>query len=211
MMTLILSCIPPPDDVENVVAQFLRKNAPSEIAHNCRCALYYLMVASGGAKTVVPSVDEIRAIASGFPRIHFDERFGSDDIIAVKESVVAAPEEVYSPPVAATLVVKPPPPVLAASSNNSTSSNSAAPHNEPIIQKTVISAPLAPPPPPPPPPEPPKRKARALYAYTPDSPEKNELVEGEEYEVLIESDSGWWNVKNKAGKSGWAPSSYMAF
>ena len=75
---------------------------------------------------------------------------------------------------------------------------------------TAAVAVSAPPPPPPVPREPPKPRAEALYDYSPDGSEKLALVAGNIYHIEVESDSGWWMLKDVSlGSSGWAPTSYL--
>lgn len=182
MMTLLLSNFAPPKDIENVVALFLRKQAPPEIVHNCRCALYSIMYAS--PKTTPPTLEEITATTKGFSRIEFDERFLTEDLIVVTD---------FAPPVVPT-------PIATAES-----SASVAKPSPPAANATT--KPAAPPPPPPPPPVS-NPMAKALYDFPSDEPGKVSLVANQVYELIDDSSDAWWLVQHD-GHQGWAPGSYM--
>lgn len=194
MMTLLLTNFAPPKDIENVVALFLRKQAPPEIVHNCRCALYSIMYAT--PKTAPPTLEEISTTTKGFSRIEFDERFLIDDFIVVKEVSALQPS-------AATVgsgYLEPSPSRQASRNESPTSTTVPA----------MIKSPAAPPAPPAPPPLPPPTNptARALYAFAADGPDKMTLVANEVYEILDDSSEAWWLVLSN-GTQGWAPGSYL--
>jgi hypothetical protein len=150
----------------------------------------------GEAKAVAPSVDEIKAITAGFSRIQFDERFGNEDIIIVKEAPVPIAE---AKPAA----------VVAEVASDQSAARPRPPPPRPGGASAAVAV-SAPPPPPPVPREPPKPSAEALYDYAPDGAEKIALVAGKVYLIELESDSGWWMIKDSAsGTSGWAPTSYL--
>ena len=56
-----------------------------------------------------------------------------------------------------------------------------------------------------------KRKTlcKALESFSSDDGEGLSFCKGDEFEFLEDSNSGWWLVKTKNGKEGWAPASYL--
>ncbi|CAM9807016.1 unnamed protein product, partial [Hapterophycus canaliculatus] len=64
MVTMLLTCFPPPKDLENYVHYFVRCNAPSDTREKFKLAVH--MSVYDGVKTTAPSVKDIPPLLSGF-------------------------------------------------------------------------------------------------------------------------------------------------
>ncbi|CAM9839939.1 unnamed protein product [Ectocarpus sp. 13 AM-2016] len=83
VVTMLLTCFPPPKDMENYVHYFVRCNAPEDTREKFKLAVH--MSVYDGVKETAPSVKEIPPLLSGFFEREISARYNiEEDVVSVK-------------------------------------------------------------------------------------------------------------------------------
>ena len=183
LMSLFLSAFPPPPNLENTLAMFLREHCDQDKREKYTGSLN--MIVYGGARRKRMSLSEIPYTVANFFNKPVTERYQAADVIGVT-SKAAQPKQQEQQ--------------QATPSASSGNAGKPAPPPKPGVAK------LPPPVPPPPVGDP---QATCTFDYSPGKQEGMlSMTKGEVVTVLNKDDAEWWLV-SKNEMEGWVPASYV--